>query len=166
MEQAKAAGLSGGDNWRKHTAAMLRARCSSALARAVYPDLMMGVYEHDEAREIEGGSASARRAPRPAAPAVIETASAPQPEDAQLDEDEIAPEPEAAPEAPSDEDEIEAWRERIAAAADERGLNAVAVELGKKYPKAGNHPVRQAVSADYVTRKAELSRASTNGRAA
>lgn len=51
VEQAKQAQLSG-DNWRKYPAAMLRARCSSALARAVYPDLMLGVYEEDEARSF------------------------------------------------------------------------------------------------------------------
>ena len=46
-EQAKQAGL-GGDNWRKYPAAMLRARCSLALARAVYSDIMLGVYDPDE----------------------------------------------------------------------------------------------------------------------
>jgi len=30
---------------------MLRARCISALARAVYPDLLMGVYDPDELQE-------------------------------------------------------------------------------------------------------------------
>ncbi len=47
MEQARQAGL-GGDNWKKYPAAMLRARCSLALARAVYSDVMLGVYEADE----------------------------------------------------------------------------------------------------------------------
>ncbi len=46
-EQARQAGL-GGDNWRKYPAAMLRARCSLALARAVYSDIMLGVYDPDE----------------------------------------------------------------------------------------------------------------------
>jgi hypothetical protein len=46
-EQAKQAGL-GGDNWRKYPAAMLRARCSLALARAVFSDIMLGVYDPDE----------------------------------------------------------------------------------------------------------------------
>lgn len=56
FDEAKAAGLSSRDNWKKFTAAMLRARCSSALARAVYPDLLVGIYESDEvqaeAREV------------------------------------------------------------------------------------------------------------------
>jgi hypothetical protein len=46
-EQARTAGL-GGDNWKKFPSAMLRARCSLALARAVYPDIMLGVYDPDE----------------------------------------------------------------------------------------------------------------------
>lgn len=41
-------------NWRQNPAAMLRARCSSQLARAVYPDVFMGVYEPDEATEFSG----------------------------------------------------------------------------------------------------------------
>lgn len=48
IEQAKAAKLTGKDNWTKYPEAMLRARCIAALARAVYPDLVLGVYETDE----------------------------------------------------------------------------------------------------------------------
>lgn len=51
MEDAARAGLAGGDTWRKYPAAMLRARCSSSLARTVFPDLMLGVYEEDEEDE-------------------------------------------------------------------------------------------------------------------
>lgn len=51
FEEAKAAGLTGKDNWRKYTAAMLRARASAALCRAVYPDAMMGIYDPDEVSE-------------------------------------------------------------------------------------------------------------------
>jgi hypothetical protein len=50
--QAKAAGLSGKDTWQKHPDAMLRARAASSLARAVYPDLILGIYTEDEAEEI------------------------------------------------------------------------------------------------------------------
>lgn len=52
MEQAQRAGLAGKDNWKKHPEAMLRARCASAICRAVYPDLLMGVYSDDEIDEI------------------------------------------------------------------------------------------------------------------
>jgi hypothetical protein len=51
IEEAKAANLTGRDNWKKYPAAMLRARCSAALARAVYPDLMVGIYDPEEISE-------------------------------------------------------------------------------------------------------------------
>ena len=47
-EDATRAQVTGKDNWKKYPAAMLRARCISALARAVYPDLAMGLYDPDE----------------------------------------------------------------------------------------------------------------------
>lgn len=48
IDEAKAAGVTGKDNWKKYPAAMLRARCIAALARVVFPDLLLGVYENDE----------------------------------------------------------------------------------------------------------------------
>ena len=48
-----------------YPAAMLRARCSAALLRAVYPDLALGVYEQDEAEEFKGQPAAVAP-PRPA----------------------------------------------------------------------------------------------------
>lgn len=48
IEEAAQAGLTGGESWRKYTAAMLRARALSAICRAVYPDLLLGVYDPDE----------------------------------------------------------------------------------------------------------------------
>lgn len=53
IQQAKNAGLAGKDVWRKHTAAMLRARCVSSAARAFAPEVLMGVYTPDEATEID-----------------------------------------------------------------------------------------------------------------
>lgn len=47
IEQARQAGLNG-DNWKRFPDAMLRARALSALCRAVYPDLLLGVYDPDE----------------------------------------------------------------------------------------------------------------------
>jgi hypothetical protein len=58
IQDAQRARLSG-DNWVKYPAAMLRARCSAALARAVFPDLTLGVYDPDEAREFGGKEPSA-----------------------------------------------------------------------------------------------------------
>ena len=46
-DDASRAGL-GGDNWKKYPAAMLRARALSSICRAVYPDLILGVYDPDE----------------------------------------------------------------------------------------------------------------------
>ena len=54
IAQAKTAGLTGSSTWQKHPPAMLRARCAAALARAVYPDLVAGCYDPDEAAEIRG----------------------------------------------------------------------------------------------------------------
>lgn len=48
IEEAQRAGVASKDNWKKYPAAMLRARCITALARAVYPDLAMGIYDEDE----------------------------------------------------------------------------------------------------------------------
>lgn len=51
MADAKLAGLTGKDNWKSHPAAMLAARAKAALARDVYPDVLLGMYDPDE---IEG----------------------------------------------------------------------------------------------------------------
>jgi hypothetical protein len=59
ISQAKTAGLTGSSTWQKHAPAMLRARCAAALARAVYPDLVAGCYDPDEAAEIRGEYARA-----------------------------------------------------------------------------------------------------------
>ena len=48
IEEAQAAGLTSKDNWRKYAPAMLRARCVSALARAGYPEAVLGIYDPDE----------------------------------------------------------------------------------------------------------------------
>lgn len=51
IEQARQAGLLTGGNkrtWEQYPAAMLRARCISAVARAVYPDSIGGMYTPEE----------------------------------------------------------------------------------------------------------------------
>lgn len=62
IEQAKRAGLAGKGTWQAHPEAMLRARASSVLARAVYSDLLNGLYTEDEADD------AATPAPRAAVP--------------------------------------------------------------------------------------------------
>lgn len=51
MKEAAQAQLLGNDNWKKYPKAMLRARCIAALARAVYPDVVLGIYDPDELAE-------------------------------------------------------------------------------------------------------------------
>lgn len=48
IDQAKAAGLTAGDNYRKYPAAMLRARCISAVCRMFAPDSIAGLYTPEE----------------------------------------------------------------------------------------------------------------------
>jgi hypothetical protein len=52
LEDAKAAGLTGRDTWRKHPGAMLRARCISTAARAFAPEVVSGCYTPDEAVDM------------------------------------------------------------------------------------------------------------------
>ncbi len=52
IEDASKAGLTGKDNWKKYPKAMLRARVSADLCRAVYPDALLGTYDPDELERI------------------------------------------------------------------------------------------------------------------
>lgn len=70
IEQADAAGLLNRGPWKQTPAAMLRARCALALARAVYPDLLMGIYDPDEIADAQPvrvvGASSTSAGPGPA----------------------------------------------------------------------------------------------------
>jgi hypothetical protein len=48
IEDAQRAGLTGKGNWKTYPQAMLKARCLTSIARAAYPDLVMGLYDPDE----------------------------------------------------------------------------------------------------------------------
>lgn len=63
IEEAQRAKLTGKDNWNKYPAAMLRARCASALARAEYPDAVAGVYDPDELEREPAQRVQYERAP-------------------------------------------------------------------------------------------------------
>ncbi len=65
------------DNWKNYTSAMLRSRCGSELANAVYPDVVRGMYTPDEVdvfTTLDGDTGeviSGSRAATPAAAAVM-----------------------------------------------------------------------------------------------
>jgi hypothetical protein len=75
LEQAKAAGLLSNGTWKAYPAEMLRARCASALARAVYPGEILGLYSKEEIEDIPAEPKSAKaervRAPEVEAPRVV-----------------------------------------------------------------------------------------------
>lgn len=48
IDDAKAAGLTGKPIWQKYPRAMLRHRCATDLAREVYPDVVLGMYDPEE----------------------------------------------------------------------------------------------------------------------
>ena len=48
IDDAQRAGVLGKENWKKYPRAMLRARVSTELARAVFPDAALGLYDPDE----------------------------------------------------------------------------------------------------------------------
>jgi hypothetical protein len=52
IETAKRAGLWGSHTWSKYPRAMFRARTSAELARAMYPEVALGLYTFDEGEEI------------------------------------------------------------------------------------------------------------------
>ena len=52
IEDARAAGLTSNDNYKKYAPAMLRARCGSAICKAVYSDLILGLYDPDEIQDV------------------------------------------------------------------------------------------------------------------
>ena len=72
IEEAKLAGLAGRGNWAKYPKAMLRARCISAICRAVFPDLVGGLYDSDS-DEIEAPT------PRDVTASVIDSVATPLP---------------------------------------------------------------------------------------
>lgn len=73
IEEARSMGLAGKDNYRKQAATMLRARCISKTGRAVYQDVMSGVYEIDELNDIASTSAAVidSRPPEPKSVAAL-----------------------------------------------------------------------------------------------
>lgn len=84
LDDAQRAGVAGKDNWRKYPAAMLRARCTSAVLRAFCPEVLgSGVYESTSG-ELTGGESSepAAAVERPALREVPRLPAQPSPADA------------------------------------------------------------------------------------
>lgn len=101
-EDATRAGLTGKDSWRRYPGAMLKSRCLSAIVRAAYPDLMLGIYDPDELDGVEPLKVDRVIDVTPSAPSHATTARKPL-------KDRIAPE--ATPEPHHD---MKALRERLA----------------------------------------------------
>jgi RecT family len=51
IQDAQRAGLATGDTWKKHPAAMLRARATAAVCRMAFPDVVAGLYAVEELEE-------------------------------------------------------------------------------------------------------------------
>ena len=143
IEEARSAGAGSKDNWRKFPAAMLRARASSGLARAVYPDLVLGVYDPDELSDIRDVpppvpvTVTVERTAPPVAPLRGRTAAAPTP----------APEPAAEP-APIDVEPLASTEptpldKLIGAIADASSLGAAcnALDVGRPTVEAEQLPL-------------------------
>ena len=53
MDRARAAGLTGKQNWKTYPCAMLSARCVAELVRAIYPACLNGVYLAEEVQDFD-----------------------------------------------------------------------------------------------------------------
>lgn len=146
IEQAKLAGVASKDNWRKYPDAMLRARCASALARAVYPDLLAGCYESDEAEDFRRNSIRQRVDSAPVVEGQVVESTAVE-----------APAPWDAP-AESQFDPLADLRKSITEAQDEAALTALVPAI-KALPREQQDALRE----DYGARRVALT---SNGHAA
>jgi hypothetical protein len=134
IEDAQRAGLMGNDNWKRFPAAMLRARCSSAVCKAEFSDLILGLYDPEElATQLAPDAKPQVEREVNAAPVVVEAPPASPPVVAEV----VAAAPPSPPrkhrfveEAPPAEVdpitlEVVALRAAIERATDEAALNAL-----------------------------------------
>jgi hypothetical protein len=146
MADAQRASLTGKDNWKKYPKSMLRARASSELCRAVYPDALMGVYEPDELQREP-----AQRTPAPAM-VVVEPAPAPEAPPQQLVEHDHA-----TGEVPMDDDERADLARRFIDQIHEATTTAQLVDI-KAAVKRAAFPdmLRLVISESFTARKKAL----------
>ena len=77
MADAKRAQVTGKGTWSQYPAQMLRHRCAADLAREVYPDVLMGLYDPDELAGVEPVRLDAPdRDDAPAQPAPVDALAA------------------------------------------------------------------------------------------
>lgn len=76
MADAKRAQVTGKGTWSQYPAQMLRHRCAADLAREVYPDVLMGLYDPDELAGVEPVRVEASTPVRDDAPAQNATVDA------------------------------------------------------------------------------------------
>jgi hypothetical protein len=105
MQDAQRAGVASKGTWAKYPSRMLLARARAALARDVYPDLLLGLYDPDE---LEGVSAPAGAR----ADVIVEPTPAPAAVKAACTKVDAAPKVETPPHAPMG-DRIATFREQF-----------------------------------------------------
>ena len=66
-EDARIAGLLGGENWRKYPKAMLHAHCLAGICRSVYPDLVPGMCIPEELEGAQHATEATVPPPKPTA---------------------------------------------------------------------------------------------------
>ncbi len=148
IEQARTAGLNG-DNWKRFPDAMLRARALSALCRAVYPDLLLGVYDPDEL--------DAAPAPREVnAPPVVVAPQPSPPVEAQVVDPTPSPPSNVRPITQTHEAAIAEWAAKFSSCTTLAELDAA----GRELAKSSNVALKQACRPSYDMRRSVLSRAS------
>lgn len=147
IEDAKRANLLNNPTWKAHPSAMLRARCGTALARAVYPDLILGVYDEYEAPEIRGSDTVSRMETEP--PVALDASRVPPALP--------AAEP-TGPFAPTEEEKIaakiEAFRAQLEACDNNADLYEIAKDI-RSLPEAN----RESLKSLYVARKQAIAAA-------
>lgn len=146
IEQARTAGLNG-DNWKRFPDAMLRARALSALCRAVYPDLLLGVYDPEELEPAprEVNAAPVVVAPQPSPPVEAQVVDAPP-----------SPPSNVRPITQTHEAAIAEWVAKFAGCATLAELDAA----GRELAKSTNAALKAACRTAYDMRRSMLARAS------